>query len=170
MSRANCLTFVLFIILMQITPTAPAAAPATAPADDAQAKQAMRDRWLQLARMGERNEVINQTTPILAGTSDPNERIELLYVRAEAMVWPPAKLEPGLRAAEQFIRAAPKDERGAELLYFLAEGLTSIDKQLELYRRASAGPYTSAIYGRLAKGRIVQTEGIGKPFELSFTD
>src|SRR5262245_1924645 len=42
-------------------------------AADPKVKKFLMDRWLQLARTGEKDLVIEETTPFLAGKSDPGE-------------------------------------------------------------------------------------------------
>jgi thiol-disulfide isomerase/thioredoxin len=78
--------------------------------------------------------------------------------------------EPGQAspAIERFIAAHPKDPRGAELLFFIAErpGLPADPKLID--RIIKDYPDTDA--ARLAAGGKRQREGVGKPFELEFDD
>src|SRR4051812_42416448 len=138
---------------------------------DPAVKQLMLDRWLQLARTGEADAVIHETAPILAAATDPGERLDLLYVRAEAQAWPP-HLDPqaATQSVEEFLKAAPKVPRGCELLFFLAEVPPDPQKQAQIYRRAAADVYADSPYATIARGKAVQGDAIGKPFELDFQD
>jgi thiol-disulfide isomerase/thioredoxin len=123
-----------------------------------------------LARTGAREALLNETDSMLKEVSDPGERLDLLYVRAEAQIWPPAKFDTAMIAADEFIKEAPTDARGAELLFYLASGEADSTRQLRLFRRAAAPPYQETVFGKLARGSAIQVAGIGKPFELAFTD
>lgn len=133
-------------------------------------KTLMLDRWLQLARFGEKDQVIRETTPILAATSDPAARIDLLYVRAEAWAWPQMFSKQAIEAVDEFLKAAPDDVRGGELLFCLAAGETDPHKQAQIYRRAAADIYASSPYASVAAGKALQADAIGKPLQLSFND
>jgi thiol-disulfide isomerase/thioredoxin len=139
-------------------------------ANNPQVKKLMLDRWINMAHRGLRNDLLDETTPLLNVKLDPNERLDLLYVRAEALIWPPIPFEPGLAAVEEFVKAAPQDERGAELLYNLALGDPKPERQVRLFERAAAAPYKDTIYYGLAHGAANRVAKIGKPFELSFND
>jgi len=133
-------------------------------------KKLMLDRWLKLARFGETDIVIKETTPILAASTDPAERIDLLYVRAEAWAWTHMFQKQATEAVDEFLTAAPTDVRGGELLFFLAEGETDPKKQAQIYRRAAADVYADSVYQKSAAGKALQADAIGKPLELSFND
>ena len=135
-----------------------------------QVRKLRMDWWLQLARTGEREALFEEITPLLNDSSDPNERLDLMYVRAESWAWAPKPFEQAMAAVDEFIKAAPKDERGAELLFYLGQADTNPERQLQQFRRAAAEPYAGTVYGKLANGSAIQVAGIGKPFELSFQD
>lgn len=137
---------------------------------DARVKKLMLDRWVELARFGENETVIKETTPILTATVDPAERNDLLYVRAEAFVWPHTFPTQATQAVDEFLKAAPTDVRGGELLFFLADGETNPQKRAQIYRRAAADVYATSVYAGIAKGKALQADAISKPLELSFND
>jgi hypothetical protein len=66
-------------------------------------KKLMLDRWLKLGRFGEKDTVMKETTPILAGSTDPAERKDLLYVRAEAWAWSQMFPKQAAVAVEEFL-------------------------------------------------------------------
>jgi thiol-disulfide isomerase/thioredoxin len=81
-----------------------------------------------------------------------------------------ATAEQMIEAAEAFVDAAPKDdERGARLLMTIAQSHTPEDKQLAAYRRV-AERYPGLRTSKFALGKVRQVEGVGKPYELQFTD
>jgi thiol-disulfide isomerase/thioredoxin len=79
-------------------------------------------------------------------------------------------IEEALKALDEFIAEAPKNGRGAELLWFAAMGCGDDPKlQAELYRRL-ARDSKDTDYGAMAAGFLRRGDGIGKPFELTFKD
>jgi thiol-disulfide isomerase/thioredoxin len=74
-----------------------------------------------------------------------------------------------LPAVEEFLRLAPKDERGAGLLFQVASRIRDPEKQKELLKRTVAG-YPDSRYAKMAEGTLKKLDGVGKPFELEFTD
>jgi thiol-disulfide isomerase/thioredoxin len=78
-------------------------------------------------------------------------------------------MDAALPAIEAFIRLAPKDERGAGLLFQFASRTRDPEKQKALLKRAVAD-YPDGRYAKMAGGTLKKLEGVGKPFELEFTD
>lgn len=78
-------------------------------------------------------------------------------------------VKPAKAATDEFIATAPKDERGAMLLYYAASQLDDEKEQLKLYRRIAAD-YPNSKAAVSAAGSIRQADGVGKPFELAFED
>jgi thiol-disulfide isomerase/thioredoxin len=138
--------------------------------NDPKVKRFALDLWLRMARMGEEEAVLSQTASLDSDPTNAIDPIELLYIRAEARVWTHSKMDDATLAVEEFLHVAPRDERGAELLFFLAGGEKDRKKQAEIYRRAAAGPYGNSSYGKMANSKALQTDAIGKPFDLTFTD
>jgi thiol-disulfide isomerase/thioredoxin len=70
---------------------------------------------------------------------------------------------------EEFLRANPKNELAPQLLAMTAMREKDKEKQLAIYRRIIADfPHSQS--AKSAEGQIRQVEGIGKPFDLAFTD
>lgn len=75
-----------------------------------------------------------------------------------------------LKTVEKFIAIAPKDERGALLLFTIGNQMEGSPRQVELFKRViSDYPESSSVAGS-AKGVLRKKEGVGKPFDLEFTD
>jgi thiol-disulfide isomerase/thioredoxin len=71
--------------------------------------------------------------------------------------------------AELFTNAYASDDRAVVLLNTVSRTLRDNDNKLYVYRKM-ARDYPSAPAAKYAPGKIRQIEGLGKPFELSFTD
>jgi thiol-disulfide isomerase/thioredoxin len=100
---------------------------------------------------------------------DSKTKDDVLYQRAAALAASDRPEAQKNEAIEEFIRAAPKDDRGAELLMAAAEGAADKEGRLKIYRRIVAD-YVGSFETKTAAGSIRQIEAIGKPFELSFND
>ena len=130
----------------------------------------MIDRWLNMAHSGQIKDLDGELAPMLQATTDSGRRADLLYILAESCAWVGLSFESDKAAVDDFLQAAPEDERGAELLFNLGRSAKRVEDQLQVFERAAAKPYTDTMYGMLAKSNMVQVAGIGKPFELAFND
>ncbi len=130
----------------------------------------MMDRWLSFAHAGQLKELDGELAPMLQETTDSGRRADLLYIRAESCAWVGLSFESDKAAVDDFLQAAPQDERGAELLFNFGRSAKRLEDQVPSFERTAAEPYTDTMYGTLAKSNLVQVAGIGKPFELSFND
>lgn len=72
-------------------------------------------------------------------------------------------------ALNDFLKAYPDDPRGATLLANAARLVGDEEKALGFNKRL-ASEYANTDAGRRALGQIRQAEGVGKTFELAFTD
>jgi len=71
--------------------------------------------------------------------------------------------------AEEFAKAYPTDDRGADLLTRVVFMTSDADQQLEIDREIVKNYPKSRMVG-YAKGAIRRADAVGKPFDLSFTD
>ncbi len=71
--------------------------------------------------------------------------------------------------AEEFIKRAPKDPRGAMILNAVASRTSDVAKKEEISRRIEKD-YPDSPIVRLQAGARRQREAIGKPFEIEFND
>ncbi len=79
-------------------------------------------------------------------------------------------LAPAGEAIDRFIAAAPEDGRAARLLgRFASAHVAGSPEQVAIYERIKNG-YPESTGAKYADGKIRQARGIGKPFELAFTD
>jgi thiol-disulfide isomerase/thioredoxin len=64
---------------------------------------------------------------------------------------------------------APLDERGASMLAKVAQLSPDLDKQVTLYRQVIKD-YPDSTVAQAVEASLKRLEGVGKPFELEFTD
>lgn len=96
-------------------------------------------------------------------------RPDVLYQRAVTMENSTRPDEQKDAAIEDFIRAAPHDERGADLLLTAAAGMDDAAARVKAYRRVVA-QYAGTLRAKVAAGILRQADEIGKPFDLRFAD
>jgi thiol-disulfide isomerase/thioredoxin len=81
----------------------------------------------------------------------------------------PGGPEEILKTVEKFIAFAPRDERGAMLLYTLANELEGSPRHVELLKRVAAN-YPDSKFADSARVSLKKIESVGKPFALEFND
>src|SRR5262245_57684113 len=141
MTQMNWLKIVLAVILITgLLFGAQQAAPTVAeryrqsPGDSAIQTQ-MVSQWMTMAGGKQQAEVLEQTTPALATATDPKHRQDILFVRARAgilLTGAAADRAPAL--VEEFVKAAPEDDRSAELLFRLARAQPDQARQPPIYQ------------------------------------
>jgi thiol-disulfide isomerase/thioredoxin len=72
-------------------------------------------------------------------------------------------------AIDEFIKEFPKDKRGGELLLHMVDADRDSPHEAEILKRIVEN-YGDTMSGAVAKGKLRQHEGIGRPVELNFTD
>jgi thiol-disulfide isomerase/thioredoxin len=136
--------------------------------NDKRAVQLMLARWRNMS-LGGREQAEKEIADFLEKTTDPDAKATVLYQRAmNAVNTARPDLAKGREDAEAFIKTYPKDERGASLLTMLAMRSTGPAAR-ELYERIAAD-YAGTRTAKMAEGHLRREDGVGKPFELSFTD
>jgi thiol-disulfide isomerase/thioredoxin len=137
--------------------------------DHPEAKSLMLERWMTMSQRGKATEVMADIDKQLAAVTDPAKKADLLYARTMVEMRGAGRKNVAAigESVENFIKVAPKDERGAELLYGLAQ--MDSTKQAQLMQRIVAD-YPSSQMAQRAKGAMRRAEGVGKPFELKFTE
>jgi thiol-disulfide isomerase/thioredoxin len=136
--------------------------------DHEQALPLMTQRWIHLAQADQTPTVMKETDAALAATKDDKKRADILFVRGVAGIMT-GKADAGQSATDAFIKAAPRDSRGAELLFHLADNLDDPKARAALYQRI-VKEYPDADEATSAKTKIRLADAIGKPFDLAFTD
>lgn len=136
--------------------------------DHPQAMSLMLDRWAHMSNYRYRQEVVDEADKLLEKPWPAKDRVGILYARAMAKVLL-GRSDQSAPVVEEFVAAAPKDERAAEVLTVL--GLTEHDpkKSAVVFRRVMEG-YPATKYGLMAKGLLRKVESVGKPFDLDFVD
>lgn len=130
-------------------------------------------RWSVLGSDEKLGEVVkSEMEEIIASAPDSELAGEARYKMAmqivqENMRGEDKDLDTANEAVEAFMEALPDDERGARLLNTLARAYENgSEEQIGIYQTILAN-YPSDKY---AGGKIRQFNGIGKPFEMEFTD
>lgn len=139
--------------------------------DHPQALPLMMERWAFLSQQQKSDQVLSETEKALAKNPPAEVKSDLLFIRAYSLVvgLPETTHAKAGAVVDEFVKAMPKDARGAELLYHLVDTETDTQKQLVTYRRI-VEQYKETQEAMMAQGMIRQNEGLGKPFELAFTD
>jgi thiol-disulfide isomerase/thioredoxin len=107
--------------------------------------------------------------PPLNDRQEPKSKNDVLYERALRVVLSNEMVAESERAIEDFIQAAPKDDRGPYLLTLAADTCDDQAAKLKIFRRIMAD-YSDTFSAKSAEGSIRRIEGIGKPFHLDFVD
>ena len=133
-------------------------------------------RWMSLIGDEQLGETVeSEMAKVLETQENSPLAIEALYCRVQKSMqdnlWVDEQnLDQLGEDFEIFIAAAPEDTRCAQLLMSLAGYLeTGGERQMVLYKRIKKDypDYGSVKY---IDGKLRQHQGIGKPFELAFTD
>jgi thiol-disulfide isomerase/thioredoxin len=131
----------------------------------------MMSRWQMLANTGQSAQAKTEIETIAAGQIPDERKVDFAYACAYVEVMNRrGDVAAATTAVDSFIAAYPKDARGANLLSSLADArLTDAPTKLATYQRLQE-LYPDSPAAKRAEGKIRQADGIGKPFELSFTD
>jgi thiol-disulfide isomerase/thioredoxin len=132
---------------------------------DPAAAQLMQDRWMTLAQSGQGATVLTETDQALSENPDPAAKPLILFPRAVALLITNSDKAPA--AIDEFVKAVPDDQRGAELLF--AEAERNPDKQADLYHQIVSA-YPKSQYAQMAQATLRRTDSVGQPFDLAFTD
>ena len=132
------------------------------------AMELMRQRWQILASLGRGDDVIKETDQMLAANPDDAARADLLFARAAALM-SGRDVSKAAPAVDEFIKAAPKDPRGASLLSRMAMRAQDPAESKKINQRI-VDNYPNSPSAGYAKGQIHRSESVGKPFDLKFTD
>jgi len=128
-------------------------------------------RWITLWQLEKRPVADEEIDAALRAHPDDKLTLDLKYAKAKlAAMDYNQPVDQSLPLVEQFVSAAPTDERAASLLISVADRMRDQpEKSLAILRRV-VEVYPTAKSAQAAIGKIRQADGVGKPFELSFTD
>jgi thiol-disulfide isomerase/thioredoxin len=131
------------------------------------------ERWKYVMMPGPKGEAMNAEIDSVLATSKNTKLIaEAAFVKA-AMSFQKAGENADastlMAIADEFIKKAPQDQRGALFLSAAAEKLTDTVKAEELNKRIEKDYPESPIVKKIVADRRIK-EAVGKPFKLEFTD
>jgi thiol-disulfide isomerase/thioredoxin len=129
----------------------------------------MVERWMTLSRtQGE--VVLKEIEEVLAQTKNANFKLDATLTKAQIkLANSRASGHPDLSGVEDFLKLAPQDDRAVRLLYSAAQ-LTSDNAAKTALQDRIVKDFPDSMYAGMIKGGRRQLEGIGKPFDLEFTD
>ena len=143
--------------------------------DHPQAFTYMLAYWQAVTTSGRGDTALAEIDQLLAANPPTAQRTNLLYARALVTVIGAriATKTGGMNAAstaiDEFINESPQDKRGASLLLRMADADHNSPPETAILKRIVEN-YADTPSVTMAKGQLRQTEGIGRPVELSFTD
>ena len=133
----------------------------------------MAERWESTPPGGPQiDALIKEIDDVLAHTKNEKLKVEGTYVKAMAKLFKDRqhgvdKLDT--TAIDAFIQLAPKDPRAGRLIYIAAMSASDPKTKAALEDRILKD-YPDSQFTAMIKGARRQREGVGKPFELEFTD
>jgi thiol-disulfide isomerase/thioredoxin len=128
----------------------------------------MEHRWLILAQTNQGPAMMDETAKALAANPDAKTRTDILFIRAIAGL--NGTSGNPAAAIDEFVKAAPGDERGVQLLYAEVQHEQDDAQKRAAIARRIIQLYPASSEADSVKGIIRQGDDIGKPFDLSFTD
>ena len=138
--------------------------------DHPEAAKLLSMRWQILNNTGKGQLVAEETDAAIAKHPNTPVAAAARFSKALAVVNSDKGLDDQMKAVEEYIQAEPKDPRGGDLLVQLASyGTDDAAKQREIFTRVQKD-YPDSRAAKSATAKMRQVDGVGKPFELSFTD
>jgi len=135
----------------------------------------MNERWQTLSRYEPNSDAVQREIETILAEDDHPLAADAAYMNAQLAVRPgPGQAEPAaaLAAIDTFIERAPEDDaRAASLLYQASRYLRPLDTdtKAKLLQRI-VDEYPDSRVASYAQGALRQSNGVGKPFELTFND
>lgn len=131
----------------------------------------MLERWRSVRATDPNiDDFLKEMTEVSAQTKDPKFKLEAIYAMAQIKVAKgSASGTPDLSGAEVFLKLAPKDLRGAALLYSATYAMKDEQAKAAVEDRILKG-FPDSRYVKMIEGSRRRHEMIAKPFNLEFTD
>jgi thiol-disulfide isomerase/thioredoxin len=130
----------------------------------------MVERWRSVNFGPKADDIIKEIDEVLAQTSDPKFKLEAAFAKAQRkLASSRSSASPDLSAVDEFLKLAPKDPRGASLLYGASYGANDKEAKTAIENRIIKD-FPDSMYAGMIKGTRHQQEATGKPFDLEFTD
>ena len=141
--------------------------------DSAELPKLIAERWQGALAPGAKGEALKaEIDEVLARGKNENLVAEAAFFKG-LMAFRKASADPDasklMPIAEEFIKRAPKDPRGAMFLQAVGSQLTDESKKSEIEKRIEKDYPESPVARQLAGQRRVR-EAVGKPFEIEFTE
>jgi len=133
----------------------------------------MAERWGNTPPGGSQiDALLKEIDDVLAHTKNVKLKVEGAYFKAQAQLFKDRQHGEGkidTTAIDAFIQLAPKDPRAGRLIYMAAMTTNDAKTKTALEDRILK-EFPDSQFTPMIKGARRQREGIGKPFELEFTD
>jgi thiol-disulfide isomerase/thioredoxin len=144
-----------------------------AAADNERVPALMAERWGNTPPGGPQiDALLKEIDDVLAHTKNGKLKVEAAYFKAQAQLFKNRQHGEGkldTTAIDAFIQLAPKDPRAGQLVYMAAMSASDPKIKTALEDRILK-EYPDSQFTPVIKGARRQREGVGKPFELEFTD
>ena len=139
--------------------------------DNTKLPSLMSERWMRMMPFGpEASKRANDIKEVLDHTKNPKLKVEALHAGALGGIYKARETgAPDLTLLDEFIKVAPKDERGPRLLY-TATFLTKDEKAKEGIEDRILKQFPDSSIASSVQGTRRKKNAVGKPFELEFTD
>src|SRR5208337_355806 len=133
----------------------------------------MAERWGNTPPGGPQiDALLKEIDDVLAHTKNDKLKVEAAYFKAQAQLFKDRQHgegKPDTTAIDAFLKLAPKDPRAGQLIYMAAMSASDSKTKTALEDRILK-EFPDSQFTPMIKGARRQREGIGKPFELEFTD
>ncbi len=131
----------------------------------------MTERWRTLfVSDPESGDVLKEIDQVSNQTNDRKLKAQAAFWKADVkLAKSRATGKPDLSGVEEFVKLAPKDPRGADLLYRATSAAKDKDLKTALEDRI-LNDFPDSRYVGVIKGSRRQRTLIGKPFDLEFSD
>jgi thiol-disulfide isomerase/thioredoxin len=131
----------------------------------------LEERWGTLLQTAQKtDETLKEIDETLAHNTNAKIRAAGTFLKARIQLMQGrASGAPELTATNEFIKLAPKDPRCGNLLY-MAMSLTRDEKAKAAIEDRLVKEFPDSQFAGMIQGTRRQKEGVGKPFDLEFTD
>ncbi len=138
--------------------------------DDPRLDRLLPQRWEWMARQGKAGEVTAEVDAVLAGAKDGPLKVEAAFLKAELVLEDDNAGPKAGAAVEAFLKLAPRDPRGAMLLYMSIYDEQDLARRIGVEGRILREYPAASQVATLIEHDRTQRQGVGKPFALSFAD
>ncbi|MFI5458211.1 MAG: TlpA family protein disulfide reductase [Isosphaerales bacterium] len=130
----------------------------------------MAERWMNNANGPKAGELTKEIDDVLAHCKNEKLKLDGTFIKARVVLMTSMRSgSPDLSGVEQFLKLAPKDPRGVQLLYTAANVTKDIKAKTALEDRIIKD-FPDTMFGGMIQGARRQRDAVGKPFDLEFTD